>query len=85
MIIKINLKGKDRELYGDATQPGDRWNLMYMKDRRELDIFTGLTLADWESTQRHFERNNSNKELASIINDEPALKKDWKITKEQTK
>lgn len=85
MIIKISLKGKNRELYGDALQPGERWNLMLMKDRRELDIFTGQTLSDWESTQRYFERNNSNQELASIINDEPALKKDWetKSIKEQ--
>ena len=62
MIIKINLKGKDRELYGDALQPGDRWNFMLMKDIRNLGIFTGQTLAGWESTQRYFERNNPKKE-----------------------
>ncbi len=54
MIIKINIKGKDRELTGH-TQPRNCWILIWAKDRKELNISSGLTLDEWENKQKYFE------------------------------
>ncbi len=59
MIIKINLKGKDRELSGDTMQPGNRWYLTWAEDRKELNISSGLTLSGWEAKQRYFKKEQS--------------------------